>query len=261
MRQGLLMSAIEEKVRQHYGKIALSMETDGCCSSTLATGSSDYSKEELAAVPAGAYLGEGSGNPVRHARLNEGETVVDLGSGAGIDVFLSANRVGPAGHVIGVDMTSEMLERAKANARIGGYENVEFRLSSIETLPIEDESADVVISNCVINLSSSKKAAFEEAFRVLRPGGRLAISDVITDGKVPEELKKDTGLYCSCVTGAMERTEYLQTIREAGFRGVEIVASRPSTVKMPAGVSAVPQAITLLAVKPPKEAAVLQNGG
>jgi arsenite methyltransferase len=249
------MSAIEDEVKQHYSKIALMMETDGCCSSTLATGSSDYSREELATIPVGAYLGEGSGNPVRYAALKPGEKVVDLGSGAGIDVFLAANRVGTDGRVIGIDMTSEMLERAKANARVGGYENVEFRLSSIETLPIDDESADVVISNCVINLSSSKKTVFEEAFRVLKPGGRLAISDVITDGKIPEELKKDTGLYCSCVTGAMERDEYLRTIREAGFRGVEIVASRPSTVKMPAGVSAVPQAITLLAMKPPKDAA------
>ena len=228
----------------------MSQEPESCCPSDSGTAqSSDYSKEELVSIPASAYLGEGSGSPVRHAGLKPGEKVVDLGSGAGIDVFLAANNVGTNGHVFGIDMTTEMVERAKENARKGGYRNVEFRLSRIEDLLLDEESVDVVISNCVINLSSSKKSVFEEAFRVLKPGGRLAISDVITEGRMPEELKKNTGLYCSCVTGAMEKREYLKTIRDAGFSSLRIVASRPSTVKLPPGVKAVPRAVTLVAKK------------
>lgn len=241
------MPTVEDAVKQHYRKIALFEGTEECCATGVEA--SDYSTEELASVPTGAYLGEGSGNPVRHAHLKPGETVVDLGSGAGIDAFLAANAVGATGHVVGIDMTAEMLERARDNARIGGYRNVEFRLASIEKLPVEDRSVDVVTSNCVINLSSDKKAVFDEAFRVLRPGGRLAVSDVITDGRMPEELKKNTELYCICVGGAMERSDYLKAIGDAGFSAVRVVSERPSTVKMPEGVEARPLAITLLAEK------------
>jgi arsenite methyltransferase len=242
------MPTVEDTVKQHYRKIALSTGTQECCASNSET--SDYSTEDLTGIPASAYLGEGSGNPVRHAHLKPGERVVDLGSGAGIDVFLAANAVGEDGYVVGIDMTPEMLERARDNARIGGYVNVEFHLANIEKLPVSDGSVDVVISNCVINLSSNKKAVFDEAFRILKPAGRLAISDVITDVRIPEELKNE-GLYCICVGGAMERSEYLKTIRDAGFSAISIVSERPSNVKMPAGVEARPRAITLLAEKAP----------
>lgn len=241
------MPTLEDTVKQHYGKVALTLETESCCSDTQQA--SDYSQEELSSVPTGAYLGEGSGNPVRLAELKQGEKVLDLGCGAGIDVFLAANKVGPEGHVLGIDMTSEMIERAKENAKARGYTNVEFGLSKIENLPLEDESVDVVTSNCVINLSESKKAVFEEIHRVLKPGGRLSIADIITIGKMPEELKKDSTLYCSCVTGAMEKEDYLRTIQGAGFRGASIVALRPSTIKMPDSVEAEPRAITLIAKK------------
>jgi ubiquinone/menaquinone biosynthesis C-methylase UbiE len=191
-----------------------------------------------------AFLGEGSGNPVRYADLKAGEVVVDLGSGAGVDVFLAATRVGPTGRAIGVDMTSEMLARARRAAEAAGVHNVEFREGVIETLPFADSTADVVLSNCVINLSPDKAAVYNEAFRVLRPGGRLVISDIVQER--PLIVLDDD---CGCVANAMLRTDYLSTIRGAGFRHLQIVEDRPWRTG-PMGVDA--SALTLRAFKPKK---------
>ncbi len=181
-----------------------------------------YTEEELRAVPEGANLTLGCGNPVALASLKEGETVVDLGSGAGIDCFLAAQRVGGRGKVIGVDMTHEMIDRARENAQKGNYKNVEFRLGEIENLPIVDDTADVIISNCVINLSPNKKRVFEEAFRTLRPGGRLMVSDIVLLKELPEAIKKKAHP-ASCVRGALLKSQYLETIEQAGFRDVEVI--------------------------------------
>ncbi|MGQ9705239.1 MAG: arsenite methyltransferase, partial [Actinomycetota bacterium] len=182
-----------------------------------------YSREELESVPEGANLGLGCGNPVALASLREGETVLDLGSGSGLDCFLAARRVGEKGRVIGVDMTPEMLEGARENARRGGYSNVEFRLGEIENLPVADASVDVVISNCVINLSPDKPRVFREAFRVLKPGGRLMVSDIVLEEELPEAVRRSRAAYISCVSGAVLRSEYLGMIEEAGFRDLEVV--------------------------------------
>ncbi|HEY8470060.1 MAG TPA: arsenite methyltransferase [Longimicrobiales bacterium] len=182
-----------------------------------------YRAEDLGAVPAGAITGLGCGNPVVLAELRPGEVVLDLGSGAGMDAFLAASAVGPSGRVIGVDMTPEMIERARANAREGGYTSVEFRLGDIERLPVADASVDVVMSNCVINLATDKLAVFREAFRVLRPGGRLLVSDLVVDGELPEAVRRDLEAWAGCIAGALEKGEYLETIRRAGFREVEVV--------------------------------------
>lgn len=183
-----------------------------------------YSTEELESIPGGANLGLGCGNPTALASLKEGEVVLDLGSGAGIDCFLAANAVGESGRVIGVDMTPEMLERARENAREGDYQNVEFRLGEIENLPVADSSADVVISNCVINLSPDKGRVFKEAYRTLKPGGRVMVSDIVLLRDLPEDIKSSIGAYVGCVAGAATKAEYLATIAAAGFAGVEIVA-------------------------------------
>lgn len=182
-----------------------------------------YSIEELKRVPAGAVMGLGCGNPLAFASLREGETVLDLGSGGGLDCFLAARRVGKKGKVIGVDMTLAMVDRARENARKGGYSNVEFRLGEIENLPVADGSVDVVMSNCVINLSPDKKKVFEEAFRVLKPGGRLAISDIVLLKELPPAIKRGVKAYVACVAGAMLKEDYLRTIEAAGFREVEVV--------------------------------------
>jgi len=182
-----------------------------------------YSDADLAAVPEGADLGLGCGNPVALAALREGETVLDLGAGAGLDCFLAAVRVGPAGRVIGVDMTPEMVERARENARRAGAANVEFRLGEIENIPAADASVDVVISNCVINLSPDKDRVFREAFRVLRPGGRLMVSDIVLLGKIPAALADSVAAYTGCIAGAALKEEYLAAIARAGFTGVEVV--------------------------------------
>ncbi len=198
----------------------------GCCGSGAAEDISErigYGREELASVPEGADLGLGCGNPVALASLREGETVLDLGSGAGLDCFLAAGRVGESGRVIGVDMTPEMLERARENARRGGYANVEFRLGEIENLPVADASVDAIISNCVINLSPDKPRVFREAFRVLRPGGRLMVSDIVLDGELPPAVRESAAAYVGCISGAARREEYLGMIREAGFEEVEVV--------------------------------------
>jgi SAM-dependent methyltransferase len=181
-----------------------------------------YTREEVSSVPPGAEMGLGCGNPLALASLQGGEVVLDLGAGAGFDCFLAAKRVGDGGRVIGVDMTPEMLDKARENAKRGGYRNVEFRLGEIENLPVADSSIDLVISNCVINLSVDKARVFQEAFRVLRPGGRLAISDVVLLRELPEELRDSAAAYAACVSGAMLRAKYLELIRQAGFERVDI---------------------------------------
>jgi SAM-dependent methyltransferase len=181
-----------------------------------------YSEQELRSVPENANLGLGCGNPVALATLQEGETVLDLGAGAGFDCFLAAKRVGKKGKVIGVDMTPEMLEKAKANAKRGQYENVEFKLAEIENLPLEAESVDVIISNCVINLSPDKKKVFQEAFRVLKTGGRFMISDLVLLKDLPESVKKSVQAYTGCIAGALRREEYIKLIEEAGFGHIDV---------------------------------------
>ena len=182
--------------------------------------------EELAHVPEDAFMGLGCGNPTALADLKEGETVLDLGSGGGIDVFLAAVKVGLSGKAIGVDMTPKMVELATRNAQAGGFANVEFRLGEIEDLPVEDNSVDAIISNCVINLSPDKLRVFKEAYRVLKPGGRIMVSDIVTDGELPEEVRQDPEAWAGCIAGAMDRGDYLEAIRRAGFERVEVVGEQ-----------------------------------
>jgi len=223
---------IKTVVREAYGDIAREQRS-GCGPATSCCGGVDvaqkmstqvgYSKEELQQVPEGADLGLGCGNPIALASLREGETVLDLGSGAGLDVFLAAGKVGKSGRVVGVDMTPAMIERARENAKRGGYENVEFRLGDIEDLPVPDSTVDVVISNCVINLSPDKPRVFRETYRVLKPGGRLIISDIVLLSELPDPIKRSVESYIGCVAGAMLRGEYVGAVRAAGFQDIQIV--------------------------------------
>jgi SAM-dependent methyltransferase len=219
--------AVRGMVREGYASIA--RNTGQCCAGAAANADLvarriGYSDTDVQATPAGANLGLGCGNPLQLADVAPGETVLDLGSGAGFDVLLAAQAVGPAGRVIGVDMTPEMLTRAAANASSAGVTNVEFRRGLIEALPVADRSIDVVISNCVINLSPEKDRVFREAFRVLRPGGRFAISDLVLSAPFPPGLLKSTEAYVGCVAGAMLRDDYLGAISRAGFRTVDVAA-------------------------------------
>lgn len=223
---------IKKIVREGYAK-ALSQKNSCCSSSSCCGGVTQaediskkvgYSDSELNAVPEGANLGFGCGNPVALASLKEGDVVLDLGSGAGFDAFLSAQRVGKTGRVIGVDMTPEMIAKAKENAKKGNYTNVEFRIGEIEKLPVEDNSVDVIISNCVINLSPDKEIVFKEAFRVLRAGGRLMISDLILAKDLPKEIKDSVEAYVGCLAGAIKKEEYLGFIDKAGFKDIRIVS-------------------------------------
>lgn len=223
---------IKKVVRDGYARIAKQGSpccgpAKSCCGSTdLAQNISKsigYVEEELKAVPEGANLGLGCGNPMALASLKEGETVLDLGSGAGFDCFLAANRVGEKGRVIGVDMTPEMMEKARENARKGDYANVEFRLGEIEHLPMADSSVDVVISNCVINLSPDKGRVFAEVFRVLKPGGRLMVSDIVILKELPDSIKDSIEAYVGCLSGAIMRDEYIGAIKTAGFQEVRII--------------------------------------
>lgn len=200
--------------------------SSSCCGSAEASLDLGYDPKDLAAVPEGANLGLGCGNPVALAALKPGETVLDLGSGAGFDAFLAAKRVGPEGRVLGVDMTPEMIERASSLARKHGYGNVEFRQGDIEALPVEDASIDVILSNCVVNLAPDKAQVFREAFRVLRPGGRLQVSDLVLARPLPETLLEDMDAYAACVSGAMLKDDYLAAIRAAGFEGVTVASER-----------------------------------
>ena len=215
---------VRKVVRKSYGRIA---KRKICCQPACTTADVakkiGYAEEELKAVPEGANLSLGCGNPVALASLREGETVLDLGSGAGLDCFLAAKKVGNRGKVIGVDMTPEMIDRARENARKGNYGNVEFRLGEIENIPAADNSVDVVISNCVINLAPDKGRVFKEAFRVLRPGGRLMISDIVLLKELPDSIKNSIEAYVGCLSGAIMKDEYLATIRVAGFQETEIV--------------------------------------
>ena len=222
---------IKKAVRKGYAKI---VKTEGsCCAPVTCCGSTDwaediskkigYTDEELKSVPEGANLGLGCGNPTALVSLREGETVLDLGSGAGFDCFLAAAKVGKTGKVIGVDMTPEMIDKARENAQQGGYENVEFRLGEIENIPAADNSVDVIVSNCVINLSPDKGRVFKEAYRVLKPGGRLMVSDIVLLKELPEFIKNSIDAYIGCLSGAMMKDDYLKTIREAGFQEIIIL--------------------------------------
>jgi SAM-dependent methyltransferase len=235
-------SETKEMVRAWYGGIAAAESasdcctpaTTSCCGSAPAATAKDksrqmgYSEVELAAVPEGANLGLGCGNPQAIAALRPGEVVVDLGSGAGFDCFLASKEVGPRGRVIGVDMTHEMLKKARENAAKVGARNVEFRLGEIEHLPIADDAADVIISNCVINLVPDKAQVFREAFRVLKPGGRLAISDVVNTAPLPPALAADPALVCGCVVGAAPRDKIEAWLADAGFVHVRITTKAES---------------------------------
>ena len=225
-------SEIKKKVREGYAQIA-KKESSCCASVNPCCGSADlaqttsknigYTDEELGSIPEGANLGLGCGNPVALASLAEGETVLDLGSGAGFDCFLAANRVGKEGRVIGVDMTPEMIEKARENAQKGNYQNVEFRLGEIENIPAADNSVDVVISNGVINLSPDKSRVFQEAFRVLKLGGRLMVSDIVLLKELPEFIRDSIAAYVGCISGAMMKDDYIEAVKKAGFREVRIV--------------------------------------
>ncbi len=222
---------IKKVVREGYAKIA--KRQSSCCAPVTPCCGTDraedisrmigYGDEELASVPEGANLGLGCGNPVALASLKEGETVLDLGSGAGFDCLLAANKVGRKGKVIGVDMTPEMIQKARENARKGSYENVEFRLGEIENIPAADNSVDAVISNCVINLAPDKRKVFKEAFRVLKPGGRLMVSDLVLLKELPEAIKNSIEAYIGCLSGAIMEDEYLEAIKNAGFRDVKVM--------------------------------------
>ena len=234
------MSDVKEVVREKYGeaaKRALSGAKSSCCSTTCCTtaesSSGDpitsglYNETEQGSLPEGALRASlGCGNPTALAELRAGETVLDLGSGGGIDVLLSAKRVGPTGKAYGLDMTDEMLELARKNQTEAGVTNVEFLKGEIEAIPLPDASVDVVISNCVINLSGDKDRVLSEAFRVLRPGGRFAVSDVVVRGPVPAEIRKNMELWVGCVAGAMEESEYLTKLERAGFSNVSVEPTR-----------------------------------
>ncbi|HUU55133.1 MAG TPA: arsenite methyltransferase [Armatimonadota bacterium] len=219
------MSQPKKWVKERYGAIAANARSSCCDGAASATGGIGYTPDDLASVPRGANLGLGCGNPTALATIKPGETVLDLGSGAGFDAFLAAARVGPTGRVIGVDLTPEMIAKAQENAAAGGTTNVEFRLGDIETLPVDDASIDLVISNCVLNLVPDKPTAFREIVRVLKPGGRVAISDIVLEGPLPKSLEADEGGYCSCISGAMGRAEYLAELSAAGIADLQVVSA------------------------------------
>src|ERR671917_2476805 len=233
---------IKEKIKERYGKIALTgnetccaptiefkggMSGSSCCSPSDTASVIGYENKELESIPMASVLGVGCGAPLHHTDVKEGETVVDLGSGAGIDLFLSANKVGVSGKVIGIDMTDEMLDKARRNAKENGYTNVEFRKGDIEKrIPVDDNSADLVMSNCVINLTTNKVDTFKEVHRILKQGqGRMVISDLVTDKEVPGD-SVDSEKWCSCIDGALTKENYLESIRKAGFQNPEILEEK-----------------------------------
>ena len=242
---------IRDVVREKYGAVAEGSKSGGCCSEGSGCGcgcqdaqgtlaSLGYTEEQAKAIPEGANLGLGCGNPMAHAEIKPGETVLDLGSGAGIDAFLAAREVGAAGRVIGVDMTPAMLARARENAAKGGFTNVEFHLGEIEHLPVADATVDVIISNCVINLSPEKSLVFREAWRALRPGGRMVVSDIVLTRPLPDEVRKSVEAYVGCVAGASMKDEYLSQIRGAAFENIEVVEEKSYGV----GAELLPSAVT-----------------
>jgi arsenite methyltransferase len=231
------LDAVKTSIREHYGNVATRGSGCGCAPSCCNPSESQtsnepavettsvalgYSREDIRAVPDGSNLGLGCGNPLAIASLKIGQTVLDLGSGAGFDAFLAAKAVGPTGRVIGVDMTPEMVSKARLNRNKGRYENVEFRLGEIESLPVADNSVDVIISNCVINLSTEKNRVFCEAFRVLKSGGRLAIADILATVNIPDSVRKDLALLVGCVAGASLVSDVQQQLGAAGFQGIRI---------------------------------------
>ena len=230
-----MSETIKEKVKERYGKIALTGNSDCCCmpgecsttdSVIDATKIIGYDPKELESIPQESILGVGCGAPIKFADLKEGETVLDLGSGAGIDAFLSANKVSKSGKVIGIDMTDEMLDKARINARNGNYTNVEFRKGDIEkNIPVNNDTIDAVISNCVINLTSDKTSAFKEVYRILKKGGRMVISDLVTDQEL-EQDQVNAEQWCSCIDGALTQEHYIESIKKAGFHDVSVLDQR-----------------------------------
>ncbi len=244
--------AIKRKLRATYGKIAAS-EASGCGCNCCAAG--DYNQGELENLPKGADMKLGSGNPLAIADIQPGETVLDLGSGGGIDCFLAATKVGENGLVIGIDMTPEMVSLSRANAEQGGYSNVDFRLGEIENLPVADASVDAIISNCVINLSPDKAGVYREAYRALKPGGRLAISDVVTVAELPDEARTDLEQYAACISGAVSIDKLGKILSTAGFMAVKILAGEtgrdiPDTWMPGSDVGQYTFSATVEAVKP-----------
>ena len=224
---------LKQAVREKYGQAAVRVRSarSSCCGTSTDRSSpitaNLYEPAETGALPEQAVLASlGCGNPTALAQLKPGETVLDLGSGGGIDVLLSAQRVGPTGKVYGLDMTEEMLALARENQRKAGVDNVEFLQGEIENIPLPDNSVDVIISNCVINLSGDKDRVLQEAFRVLKPGGRLAVSDVVTRGEMPAELRQDMLLWIGCIAGALQQSEYVAKLAQAGFEAIEIKPTR-----------------------------------
>jgi len=228
-------SDIKEVVKEKYGEAARRVASgsgSSCCGASAQAGCDPitkdlYSNSQVSGIPETALKASlGCGNPTALAQLNPGETVLDLGSGGGIDVLLSARRVGPAGKAYGLDMTDDMLGLARENQRQAGVKNVEFLKGEMENIPLPDNSVDVIISNCVINLSADKDKVLQEAFRVLKPGGRFAVSDVVVRGEVPAEIKRSVELWCGCVAGALQETEYRAKLSQAGFGSIEIEPTR-----------------------------------
>lgn len=228
---------VKQVVRESYAKVA---KADTCCGergpvAEITPNWAGYDDASLDAAPEGSNMGLGCGNPTAIAGLQPGETVLDLGSGGGFDCFLAAAAVGPTGHVIGVDMTPEMIAKARRNAAQGGYGNVEFRLGDIEALPVDDGTVDVVISNCVINLAPDKASAFAEAFRVLKPGGRLHVSDLVLSADAPDSLREDLVAYVNCIGGASVESDYLGLMANAGFAHITIDHERDATELLTGG--------------------------
>jgi len=262
MTATLSKEAIHQAVQEQYGALARNYgkevkqagSGESCCAPTCCSepASSDYSREELASVPKDAYLGAGSGNPTRHAGLQPGEKVIDLGAGAGMDSFLAANAVGATGRVYGFDLTNDMLARARSNAASGGYRNVSFERADIEKLPLADSAADAAISNCVINLAPDKAAVYREMFRALRPGGRFSVADIVLRGPADDlrafRSRVHEGNWCGCVSGALAEGEYLEAIRSAGFADVRVVVERPAELQPGGALKAV--AVTITGRKP-----------
>ena len=235
-----------EKIKEHVKKRYSELAKRNCssCSSSCNSSSScgippqyvawkvGYSPGDIENLPEDSLLGLGCGNPVALASLKKGETVLDLGSGAGIDAFLASKMVGPSGRVIGIDMTKEMIVRAKAIASEQGYTNVEFRLGEIENIPVEDGTVDVIISNCVINLAPDKLKVFKEAYRVLKPNGRLMVSDLVLETDLPEEFRNSYDAWAECIAGALEKSDYLNKIVRVGFKEVKVVSQKPYTINI-----------------------------
>lgn len=221
---------LKRLVKEKYGKIAEEPKEDsGCCcgcgpKTTYTVFSEDYTSQE--GYVADADLNLGCGLPTNYANISKGDTVLDLGSGAGNDAFVARAIVGDSGHIIGVDMTEKMVEKAASNTKVLGYTNVEFRLGDIENLPIENDSVDVVVSNCVLNLVPDKSAAFAEMYRVLKPGAHFCVSDMVTKGTIPDSLRKEAELYAGCVAGAIEQDDYLTLLKKVGFEEISVVKSR-----------------------------------